>query len=173
MVAAPQFEDSGPPRSEFGRGPLDRTEATRAVAGSLERVLADTVAARIMTDCVQWNALTAGILPFDPLLVEQRNEMIEAGDQIASRIRELGELAPSSIGVFSELSGVEEDADVSTDGDRILERLERAHLVVARAALDEAISEVVLVDDISADLLRRRAHVHRNAASQTRNKLRR
>ena len=74
MVAAPQFEDSGPPRSGFGRGPLDRIEATRAVAGSLERVLADTVAARIMTDCARWNALTAGILPFDPLLVEQRSK---------------------------------------------------------------------------------------------------
>ena len=85
------------------------TEQRAAVAEALKQALADSYAMYVKTLGVHWNVTGAGFYGIHKLTDAQYNELHEAADTIAERIRALGHVAPASFSEFRDLSIVDVD----------------------------------------------------------------
>lgn len=83
------------------------TEGREAVAQALKGALADSYALYLKTLGVHWNVTGPSFFGIHKLTDEQYNELHQAADAIAERIRALGHIAPSSFSEFRDLSPVD------------------------------------------------------------------
>ncbi len=98
---------------------IDKTKRD-AVAKALKQALADSYAMYVKTLGVHWNVTGAGFYGIHKLTDAQYNELHQAADAIAERIRALGHVAPASFSEFKALSCV----DVDTPHKSTLEMLQ-------------------------------------------------
>ncbi len=75
---------------------------------ALHQVLADTYALYLKTQNYHWNVTGANFKSLHVMFEEQYDELAEAVDEVAERIRALDEKVPASFSVFSKLTTVEE-----------------------------------------------------------------
>ena len=135
-----------------GPSPKDR----KAVAEGLAKLLADTYAAYLKTHGYHWNVRGPNFSQLHALFMAQYTEMWTAIDEVAERIRALGEFAPQGYGAFANLTSLK-DGDPEKQATAMLEELMRDHETVigtARAALtvaDEA-DDQATVDTITMRL---------------------
>lgn len=80
-----------------------------AVAEALKQALADSYAMYVKTLGVHWNVTGAGFYGIHKLTDAQYNELHQAADAIAERIRALGHVAPASFSEFKALTCVDVD----------------------------------------------------------------
>ena len=140
------------------------------VARELSKALADSYALYLKTHGYHWNVRGPEFFSLHNLLEEQYREIWAALDDIAERIRALGELAPQSGSAFANLTSIK-DGDPEKDSSEMLKELIKDHGVViatARAALDAA-DEVG--DEASVDLMTVRLAAHEKAAWMLRSSL--
>lgn len=135
----------------------------RDIAEGLCRVMADTFTLYFKTHAFHWNVEGPQFYGLHALFEAQYQEMWNAIDGIAERIRALGQVAPGSFGQLASLTAVREQPSVPTAKAMILELLEgheaviatiRTVLVTAQDARDEA----------SVGILAARLEVHEKAA---------
>jgi starvation-inducible DNA-binding protein len=141
-----------------------------AVAGELTKVLADSYAVYLKTHGYHWNVRGPEFFALHNLLEQQYREMWEALDEIAERIRGLGELAPQGYAVFAELTSIK-DGDPEKDAPAMLNELMRDHetvIATSRAAIKVADEDG---DDVTVDLLTQRLAAHEKAAWMLRSTL--
>lgn len=141
---------------------LDRAERAE-VARELSKVLADSYAIYLKTHGYHWNVRGPEFFSLHGLFQQQYNEIWTALDDIAERIRALGELAPQSPSAFANLTSIK-DGDPDQSAQEMLAELVRDHGVViatARAALDAADE---IGDEASVDLMTQRLAAHEKAA---------
>ena len=125
------------------------TQDRGTVATSLTRLLADSYAVYLKTHGYHWNVRGPYFASLHALFMEQYTEMWTAIDEVAERIRQLGELAPQGYAAFSRLSGIK-DGDPQSGAEQMLEELVRDHetlIATAREALplaQEAGDEVTI-----------------------------
>ena len=85
-------------------------EADRiAIAEGLSRLLADSYTLYLKTHNYHWNVVGPMFNTLHLMFEEQYTELALAVDQIAERIRALGEPAPGSYAEFAKLSSVSEE----------------------------------------------------------------
>ena len=96
------------------------TKQRDTVAKALKQALADSYAMYVKTLGVHWNVTGAGFFGIHTLTDKQYNELHQAADAIAERIRALGHVAPASFSEFKALSCV----DVDTPHKSTLEMLQ-------------------------------------------------
>lgn len=121
---------------DTGLKPKERAD----VARELSKALADSYALYLKTHGYHWNVRGPEFFSLHNLLEEQYREIWAALDDIAERIRALGELAPQSASAFANLTSIK-DGDPEKDSSEMLKELIKDHGVVistARAALDAA-----------------------------------
>ncbi|HEY4031356.1 MAG TPA: DNA starvation/stationary phase protection protein [Caulobacteraceae bacterium] len=88
-----------------------------AVAGALSKVLADAYALYLKTHGYHWNVRGPTFPALHTLFEGQYQEEWAALDDIAERIRALGELAPHGYGAFGNLSSIRDgDSTKNADG---------------------------------------------------------
>jgi starvation-inducible DNA-binding protein len=114
-----------------------------AHVNALQQVLADSYTLYLKTQNYHWNVKGMQFHPLHVLFGEQYTELAAAIDEIAERIRALGEDAPGSFKAFSELKTLEEakqgiDApamikDLAADQETIVKRLEEAAAAAEKA----------------------------------------
>ena len=98
-------------------------EADRiAIAEGLSRLLADSYTLYLKTHNYHWNVVGPMFNTLHLMFEEQYTELAMAVDQIAERIRALGEPAPGSYAEFAKLSSVSEEDD-SPDANEMIRRL--------------------------------------------------
>jgi len=151
---------------DTGLKPKERAD----VARELSKALADSYALYLKTHGYHWNVRGPEFFSLHNLLEEQYREIWAALDEIAERIRALGELAPQSASAFANLTSIK-DGDPEKDSSEMLKELIKDHGVViatARAALDAA-DEVG--DEASVDLMTVRLAAHEKAAWMLRSSL--
>lgn len=85
------------------------TKQRDAVAEALKQALADSYAMYVKTLGVHWNVTGAGFFGIHKLTDAQYNELHQAADAIAERIRALGHVAPASFSEFKALTCVDVD----------------------------------------------------------------
>jgi starvation-inducible DNA-binding protein len=148
---------------------LTRAERT-SVAQDLSKVLADSFAVYLKTHGYHWNVRGPEFFTLHTLLEQQYREIWAALDEIAERIRALGEFAPQASSTFANLTAIK-DGDPEKDAPAMLKELMQDHetlIATCRAALTAAGDEG---DDVSVDLLTQRLAAHEKFAWMLRSTL--
>jgi starvation-inducible DNA-binding protein len=134
-----------------------------AVAQGLSKLLADIYAVYLKTHGYHWNVRGPNFAALHQLFMEQYTEMWNAIDDVAERIRALGEFAPQGYRSFSNLSSIA-DGDPEKGAEDMLRELQRDHETVvatARAALPAAQEAG---DEVTVSLISDRLEAHEKHA---------
>ena len=94
----------------------------KTVAEGLSKVLADSYAVYLKTHGYHWNVSGPNFSQFHALFMTQYTEMWTAIDEVAERIRALGELEPQGYGAFGNLSSIK-DGDPTKDATAMIKDL--------------------------------------------------
>ena len=135
----------------------------QAIAAGLSRLLADSYTLYLKTHNYHWNVTGPMFATLHTLFETQYTELATAVDEIAERIRALGERAPGSYAEFGELTEIEEESGSPT-AEEMIARLVAGQETVARTA--RSIFDVVdeANDEPTADLLTQRMQIHEKNA---------
>ncbi len=129
----------------------------------LKPVLATSYSLLIKTHNYHWNVVGSDFPQYHELLEEQYNELFEAVDMIAERIRALQSKAPGSMAEFSALSKIPEGNKDASATDMMADLLDSHEKVI------ELLKEGVTIsgdegDDGTQDMLIERLRAHDKTA---------
>jgi starvation-inducible DNA-binding protein len=146
------------------------SKPSQPAVDALASLLASSYTLYLKTHNYHWNVTGPMFTTLHTLFETQYTELALAVDEIAERIRALGEFAPGSYSAFTKLTAVKEETGhpVAKDMIRNLVADQEAVLGVARK-LVEAAQEAK--DEASADLGIRRINVHEKNAWMLRSHL--
>lgn len=151
---------------DTGLGAAERAD----VARELTKVLADSYAVYLKTHGYHWNVRGPQFFALHNLLEQQYREIWEALDDIAERIRSVGEFAPQGYAAFANLTSIK-DGDPEKEASAMLAELIDDHqtlIATARRALKAAEGDG---DDVTVDLLTQRLAAHEKSAWMLRSTL--
>ncbi len=104
------------------------------IGKGLSQLLAETYTLYLKTHKYHWNVTGPFFQVYHVMFEEQYNALALAVDEIAERIRVMGEKAPGSYEEFSKLSGVKDDARIDTSDREMIAQLLHDHEQVVRTA---------------------------------------
>lgn len=134
-----------------------------SLAEALRRVLADTYALYGKTHGYHWNVIGPQFSQLHELFSQQYTELWKALDELAERIRALGEYAPQGFGAVANLSSIS-GGDPSLDARAMVEDLLRGQETVI-ATLGEALAAAEGAGDaVTEGLVIDRLAVHQKQA---------
>lgn len=138
--------------------------ARKRLAERLAAATADTYLLLAKTQGYHWNVTGPLFVSIHELTEQQYKDLFEAADDLAERIRALGEASPGSYARFSELSGIDEDDGSPKTAAAMVEALAHDNELVARRM--KAASDVAeeLGDKVTEDMLIERMQVHEQNA---------
>ncbi|MGE3319787.1 MAG: Dps family protein [Candidatus Berkiella sp.] len=133
-----------------------------SATSGLKVVLANTYALYLKTQNYHWNVVGPHFATFHAFFEEQYKELAEAVDEIAERIRALGDNAPGTFTEFGELKTISE-AKAKIDAFSMIKDLiesheamiKNLHLILKQAEDEE--------DDVTQDLVVQRLAAHEKA----------
>ncbi|MDI3335566.1 DNA starvation/stationary phase protection protein [Defluviimonas aestuarii] len=138
-------------------------QKVKPVAKSLAEALADTYRLVFKTHAYHWNVEGPLFYPIHKLTEAQYENMFAAADEIAERIRALGQLAPARLSDVIEASVVK-DTDRLPSAQAMIEDLAADHETVAKR-MHRVIKLADEHDDpVTADLITARSAFHEQAA---------
>ena len=132
-------------------------------AHGLSRLLADSYTLYLKTHNYHWNVTGPMFQTLHTMFEEHYTELATAVDDIAERIRALGEKAPGSYTEFSKLSSVKEETGTPSAQDMI-KNLVTAHENVIKTARDVFPTAEEAGDEVSCDLLTQRMQINEKTA---------
>jgi starvation-inducible DNA-binding protein len=135
----------------------------KAIAAGLSRVLADSYTLYLKTHNFHWNVKGPMFNSLHTMFETQYVELAAAVDEIAERIRALGEKAPGTYGAFAKLTQIEEE-EGDPPAEEMIRQLVRGHETVARTARSVFPLAEAGQDEPTADLLTQRLQVHEKTA---------
>ncbi|MCC5861066.1 MAG: DNA starvation/stationary phase protection protein [Gammaproteobacteria bacterium] len=138
-------------------------EQRREISGGLSRLLADSYTLYLKTHNFHWNVTGPMFQTLHTLFETQYTELATAVDEIAERIRALGEPAPGSYQQFAALSSISEETGVPAAEDMI-RQLVQGQEAVARTARSVFPAADAAGDEPTADLLTQRMQIHEKNA---------
>jgi len=154
------------PEINIGIGEKDR----KSVCRGLSKLLADSYLLYLKTQNYHWNVTGNMFQSLHKLFEEQYKEQAEAIDEIAERIRALGEFAPGSFASFSRVTSIKEENGIPNAQDMIQNLLTGNESVVTTAREIIALTDSC-EDDVTADLMVERMQVHEKNAWMLRSML--
>lgn len=142
----------------------------KSIASGLSRLLADSYSLYLKTHNFHWNVTGPMFTTLHLLFEQQYTELAKAVDEIAERIRALGEYAPGSYSQFARLSQVSEETEV-LKAEEMIRRLVTDQEIIVHTARDllETVNEVR--DEATLDILTRRIETHEKNAWMLRSHL--
>ena len=135
----------------------------KAVADGLAHLLADSYTLYLKTHNFHWNVTGHMFQPLHTMFEEHYTELATAVDEIAERIRALGEPAPGSYRAFAELSSIADAEGVPAATDMVKELL-AGHEAVAATARKVIPTAQTADDEVTVGLLIDRLTVHEKTA---------
>ncbi len=139
-------------------------EASRkSIAHGIAGVLSDSYILYLKTHGFHWNVTGPMFQTLHLLFETQYNELALAVDEIAERIRALGEFAPGSYAQFTSHATISEEQSIPEARAMIQQLLEGNEAVAANARRVIPIAEEAH-DQASADLMVQRVQAHEKAA---------
>jgi starvation-inducible DNA-binding protein len=152
--------------AEFTQQPInigiDEKERKQVCKG-LSKLLADSYLLYLKTQNYHWNVTGKMFQPLHTLFEEQYRDLAEAVDEIAERIRALGEFAPGSFSSFSKVTSIKEENGIPSAEEMI------HNLVVGNEAVVNTAREIINLcdeaeDDVTTDLMVERMQKHEKNA---------
>ena len=139
-------------------------DATRkAIVGDLSRVLADTYTLYLKTHNFHWNVTGPMFNTLHTMFQTQYNELWLAIDDVAERIRTLGEPAPGSYGEFARLTSIP-DTDGVPEALEMVRQLTAGHEAVVRTLRGALPRAQEAKDESTVSLLTDRLLIHEKTA---------
>jgi starvation-inducible DNA-binding protein len=145
-------------------------EERAAISGGLAKLLADTYVLYVKTQNFHWNIHGPEFYALHLLSEKQYEEMADAVDEIAERIRALGFFVDASMGAFLKLSSIVEEKQVQSKI-KFIEELIAGHETILREVRKLANQAEKHNDPGTVDLLGRRVLFHEKAAWMLRSQL--
>ncbi len=133
------------------------------IAQGLARLLADSYTLYLKTHNYHWNVTGPQFNTLHQMFEEQYTELAVAVDEIAERIRALGEWAPGSYSAYAKLTSIEEEENVP-DAEQMIRQLVKGQEAVVRTARSVIKAADAANDEPTADLLTQRMQVHEKNA---------
>lgn len=115
-------------------------------AALLIEVLADTYALYLKTQNFHWNVEGQNFYALHKLFEKQYEELEDAVDTIAERIRALGEKAPASFSAFQKITNIQE-GNIHAKSEEMLQALANDHQY-----LSEKLKKVLAIADEIGDI---------------------
>jgi starvation-inducible DNA-binding protein len=144
---------------DIGISKKDRAD----IAEGLGRLLADTYTLYLKTHNFHWNVTGPMFQTLHLMFETQYNELWQATDLVAERIRSLGHPAPGTYTDFSKLTSIKETRGVPKALDMV-KLLVEGHEAVARTARSLFPVAEKASDEATADLLTQRIQIHEKTA---------
>ena len=140
------------------------------ISEGLAKILADTYALYLKTQNFHWNIQGAEFFALHLLFEKQYEEMAEATDEIAERIRALGLYVDATFTSFARETHLKETHKLLTAKDMLKDLLEGHEVLIRRTRqiLDHAEQDK---DGATVDLLGRRLGAHEKMAWMLRSHL--
>ena len=146
-------------------------EGARAeIAAGVSRVLADSYSLYLKTHNFHWNVTGPMFNSLHNMFEEQYTELATAVDELAERIRALGERAPGSYSEYQKLTSIPEETG-SPDAMEMIRQLVDGHETVARTAREAFGLADQANDEPTADLMTQRMQLHEKTAWMLRSML--
>jgi starvation-inducible DNA-binding protein len=138
-------------------------EQRKAIVSGLSVLLADTYTLYLKTHNYHWNVTGPMFQTLHTLFETQYMELAVAVDDIAERIRALGEFAPGSYKEFAKLTSIKE-ADGIPSAEQMIRDLVEGQEAIAKTARSIVPVADDAADEVSLDLLTQRMTVHEKTA---------
>ncbi|MDM7321849.1 MAG: Dps family protein [Gammaproteobacteria bacterium] len=135
----------------------------QAIAGGLSRLLADSYSLFLMTHNFHWNVVGPQFNALHTMFEAQYTELFTGIDEIAERIRSLGEPAPGTFKQFEKLASFNIPEGMLDAHDMLIE-LVKGQEAVVRTARDILPVAEKANDQPTIDLLTRRMETHEKNA---------
>ena len=135
----------------------------RAIAGGLSKLLADSYTLYLKTHNYHWNVTGPQFSTLHQMFETQYTELALAVDEVAERIRALGEPAPGSYQAFAKLTSIDEE-DGMPGAEEMVRQLVKGQEAVVRTAREAFKAAEAANDEPTADLLTQRMQVHEKNA---------
>lgn len=145
-------------------------ESRKEIAQGLAHLLADSYTLYLKTHNYHWNVTGSHFKSLHELFEEHYTELATAVDEIAERIRALGELAPGSFKEFLSLTSIKEAQGHPNDM-QMVEDLVVAHEQVVKTARQVLPKAADAGDEVTVGLLAARMEVHEKTAWMLRSTL--
>lgn len=142
----------------------------KAIAEGISVLLADSYTLYLKTHNFHWNVTGPMFSTLHQMFETQYTELAIAVDDIAERIRALGEPAPGSYQQFAALSSIEEADGVPAAREMIKQLADDQEILVRNARKTVELASGA-GDEVSADLLIQRMQVHEKTAWMLRSML--
>jgi starvation-inducible DNA-binding protein len=142
----------------------------KEAAEGLRDLLANTYILYLKTQNFHWNVTGPEFFSLHLLFEKQYEEMAEAVDEIAERLRALGQYVEASLSSFLKRGSIAEARAMSSSKKMILELLE-GHEAISREGRPLIARFQEIHDDVSSDLLIKRLTFHEKAAWMLRSHL--
>lgn len=133
-----------------------------SVNDSLVAVLADTYALAVKTHGAHWNVVGPLFFQLHEAFSQQYEALFEAADEIAERLRALGQKAPGGIGELAKRATLA-TTDAS-DGAALAKILAADHRALSKACGEAARAAAAAGDEGTADLFIGRSQEHDKTA---------
>jgi starvation-inducible DNA-binding protein len=135
----------------------------KQISEGLSRLLADTYSLFLKTHNFHWNVTGPMFNTLHLMFETQYTELFAAVDEIAERIRALGEFAPGSFTSFKELSSLQDETSIP-GATEMIRRLVADNETVVRTAREVYATADKSNDGPTADLANSRLLVHEKTA---------
>ncbi len=145
-------------------------ENRKEIANGLARVLADSYTLYLKTHNFHWNVTGPQFNTLHVMFETQYTELATAVDEIAERIRALGEPAPGSYSAYADLTSIDE-AVGQPRAEEMIRQLTRGNETVVRTARAAFPAAENAGDEATADLLTQRMQQHEKTAWMLRSML--
>jgi starvation-inducible DNA-binding protein len=138
-------------------------EIREQVTQTLRQLLSDTYVIYLKTQNFHWNLIDPRFYFLHLLFEDEYKQLAEAVDEIAERIRILGEKTPASMKKFLEMTTLEESgSDVTADD--MIKQLYEDHEKIASQIRGQIAPTQKIGDEGTADLLIDRLRYHEKTA---------
>lgn len=139
------------------------TDKNHQVVKSLSVLLADSYVLMLKTQNYHWNVTGPHFTALHTMFQEQYEELFASVDELAERLRALGEKAPGSFADFAKLAKVKEETGHPAANDMI-QNLADDHDTLAADADTLLKAATEIGDDATGDMAIARMQVHQKTA---------
>jgi starvation-inducible DNA-binding protein len=136
----------------------------------LSHILADNYVLYVKTQNFHWNIVDPRFYSLHLLFEEQYEDLAEAADDLAERIRMIQGRAPATMAEFLELTSLKEPKE-QLEGNQMISELMHDHEVIAGKMRAGIVKSGEMGDDGTMDLLTERLRKHEKAAWMLRSHL--
>lgn len=138
--------------------------STKEVTEGLKKLLGSSYALYVKTQNYHWNVEGIHFGALHVLFQAQYTELAAAIDDIAERIRAVGEYAPGGLTAFAKLSDIKEASEKRLSEKDMLKDLLEGHEILAKLAGDTLEKAEATGDQVTLDLMVQRSAVHEKTA---------